>query len=188
MSPLARRKATFRLLLSIAATSHYDGKRSDFSSPAAFPPVKSLMLHRLLWASVLSSLSLVVLSLPAAADEDRAAEPITAPEIYGQGVRDTESRSPEDERAGFHLPDGFEAQLFAAEPQIAKPLNMAWDARGRLWVTNTIEYPYPAKPGTEPRDSIKILEDTDGDGRADKVTTFADKLNIPMDCYRPTAA
>ena len=95
-------------------------------------------------------------------------------------MRDTESRSPEDERAGFHLPDGFEAQLFAAEPQIAKPLNMAWDARGRLWVTNTIEYPYPAKPGTEPRDSIKILEDTDGDGRADKVTTFADKLNIPM--------
>ena len=122
----------------------------------------------------------------AAADQDRAAEPITAPEIYGQGVRETDARTPEEEQAGFHLPDGFEAQLFAAEPQIAKPLNMAWDTRGRLWVTNTIEYPYPAKPGTEPRDSIKILEDTDGDGRADKVTTFADKLNIPMGLL-PTA-
>ena len=121
-----------------------------------------------------------------AADQDRASEPTTAPEIYGQGVRDTEARSPEDEQAGFHLPDGFEAQLFAAEPQIAKPLNMAWDTRGRLWVTNTIEYPYPAKAGAEPRDSIKILEDTDGDGRADKVTTFADKLNIPMGLL-PTA-
>jgi putative heme-binding domain-containing protein len=120
------------------------------------------------------------------ADEDRAAEPKTAAEIYGQGVRETEAKSPEDEKAGFHLPDGFEAQLFASEPQIAKPLNMAWDTRGRLWITNTIEYPYPAKPGTEPRDSIKILEDTDGDGRADKVTTFADKLNIPMGLL-PTA-
>ena len=120
------------------------------------------------------------------ADEDRAAEPKTAAEIYGQGVRETEARTPEDERTGFHLPDGFEAQLFAAEPQVAKPLNMAWDTRGRLWITNTIEYPYPAKPGIEPRDSIKILEDTDGDGRADKVTTFADKLNIPMGLL-PTA-
>jgi putative heme-binding domain-containing protein len=122
----------------------------------------------------------------ACADEDRAAEPKTAAEIYGQGVRETDARSPDEEKAGFHLPDGFEAQLFAAEPQIAKPLNMAWDTRGRLWITNTIEYPYPAKPGTEPRDSIKILEDTDGDGRADKVTTFADKLNIPMGLL-PTA-
>lgn len=120
------------------------------------------------------------------ADEDRAAEPKTAAEVYGQGVRETNARTPDEEKAGFHLPDGFEAQLFASEPQIAKPLNMAWDTRGRLWITNTIEYPYPAKPGTEPRDSIKILEDTDGDGRADKVTTFADKLNIPMGLL-PTA-
>jgi putative heme-binding domain-containing protein len=117
---------------------------------------------------------------PLLADQDRAAEPITKPEIYGQGVRETTALTPEQERAGFHLPDGFEAQLFVSEPEIAKPLNMAWDTRGRLWITNTIEYPYPAKASTEPRDSIKILEDTDGDGRADKVTTFADKLNIPM--------
>ncbi len=114
------------------------------------------------------------------ADSDRAAEPTTRPEVYGQGVRETDARTPEQERQGFHLPDGFEAQLFAAEPQIAKPLNMAWDARGRLWVTNTIEYPYPAKADSTPRDSIKILEDTDGDGAADRVTTFAEGLNIPM--------
>lgn len=137
------------------------------------------MTFRLLPAFCLS-LAFVSSVSSVSADEDRASEPITAPEIYGQGVRETEPRTPDEERAGFHLPDGFEAQLFAAEPQIAKPLNMAWDARGRLWVTNTLEYPYPAKPGTEPRDSIKILEDTDGDGRCDKVTTFADKLNIPM--------
>ncbi len=140
------------------------------------------MNFRFLLAALISSLPFGTVF----ADEDRASEPKTAPEVYGQGVRETDARTPEEEKAGFHLPDGFEAQLFAAEPQIAKPLNMAWDTRGRLWITNTIEYPYPAKPGTEPRDSIKILEDTDGDGRADKVTTFADKLNIPMGLL-PTA-
>jgi len=140
------------------------------------------MIRRFVLVSLLGLLPLHEV----AADQDRAAEPSTAPEIYGQGVRDTTARSPEEERAGFHLPDGFEAQLFASEPQIAKPLNMAWDTRGRLWVTNTIEYPYPAKAGVQPRDSIKILEDTNGDGQADKVTTFADKLNIPMGLL-PTA-
>ncbi len=109
-----------------------------------------------------------------------ANEPKTAGEIYGQGVRETDWQTPEQEKSGFHLPPGFEAKLFADESLVSKPLNMAWDARGRLWVTCTVEYPYPAKEGTVPRDTIRILEDTDGDGQADKVTTFADKLNIPM--------
>ncbi|MCA9082394.1 MAG: hypothetical protein KDA58_17680, partial [Planctomycetaceae bacterium] len=89
-------------------------------------------------------------------------------------------RTPQEEQAGFHLPPGFEIELFADEQLIDKPLNMAWDSRGRLWISSTLEYPYPAKPDVVPRDSIRILEDTDGDGRADKVTVFADRLNIPM--------
>ncbi len=109
-----------------------------------------------------------------------AAEPESPSQWYGEGVRPTEARTPEEERDGFHLPDGFQVELFASEPQIAKPLNMAFDIRGRLWVTNTIEYPYPAPADREPRDSIKVLEDTDGDHRADRVTLFADKLNVPM--------
>ncbi len=99
---------------------------------------------------------------------------------FRQSVRLTDAKSPEEERAAFHLPPGFEMQLFAAEPQIAKPINMAFDARGRLWLTESREYPFPAKPGAIGRDAIKVLEDTDGDGRADKVTTFADGLNIPI--------
>lgn len=109
-----------------------------------------------------------------------ADEPATSSEIYGQGVRETVWRTPADEQAGFHLPPGFKIELFACEPQIDKPLNMAWDARGRLWVTNSREYPYPAKHDAQPRDSLTILEDTDGDGRADKTTKFADGLNIPI--------
>lgn len=102
---------------------------------------------------------------------------------FQKGVRDTEPLSPEKEREAFVLPEGFEIRLFAAEPEINKPMNMAFDARGRLWVTSTLEYPYAAKPGKQARDSVKVLEDTDGDGKADKVTTFADNLNIPTGVY-----
>ncbi len=60
---------------------------------------------------------------------------------------------------------------------------MAFDAKGRLWITDSQEYPYPAKPDQPGRDTIKVLEDTNGDGRADKITTFADGLNIPIGLY-----
>ena len=95
-------------------------------------------------------------------------------------VRPTDPLSPADEQKAFRVPEGFKIELFVSEPDIAKPLNMAFDHRGRLWITNTIEYPYAAPVDRDPRDSIKILEDTDNDGRADKVITFADKLNIPI--------
>jgi putative heme-binding domain-containing protein len=109
-----------------------------------------------------------------------AQEPATPSEVYGEGVRSTSWLSPAQEQSGFHLPPGFKIELFASEPQIAKPLNMAWDARGRLWVTSSREYPYPAAADKPARDTLQILEDTDGDGRADKSTTFADGLNIPI--------
>lgn len=109
-----------------------------------------------------------------------AAEPSTANEVYGQGVRETPWLSPADEQRGFHLPDGFVAELVASEPQITKPLNMAFDAHGRLWVTCTVEYPYAAPEGQIAKDTIRVLEDTDKDGNFDKVTTFADQLNIPI--------
>ena len=80
----------------------------------------------------------------------------------------------------MHVPPGFEIQLVASEPDIHKPLNLAFDDRGRLWITDTVEYPYPAEPGTRPRDTVKILSDFQADGRARKIETFADGLNIPI--------
>ena len=104
----------------------------------------------------------------------------TANDEFALGVRTTPHLSPAEEQKTFTLPPGFEIQLFAAEPDISKPLNMAFDNRGRLWITNTVEYPYAAPDDRPGRDSIRILEDTDGDGRADKISTFADELNIPI--------
>jgi putative membrane-bound dehydrogenase-like protein len=69
--------------------------------------------------------------------------------------------------------------LFAAEPQVAKPICMQWDARGRLWIAETVDYPNQMQPMGQGHDRIKICEDTDGDGRADKFTIFADNLSIP---------
>jgi putative membrane-bound dehydrogenase-like protein len=86
--------------------------------------------------------------------------------------------SPEESMKLVQLPIEFEMELFASEPMIINPMAMAWDERGRLYVIETVDYPNEVR--TEGgNDKIKILEDTDGDGKADKVTVFADKLNIP---------
>src|SRR5687768_8480932 len=105
---------------------------------------------------------------------------VAVPALAQDLVAPTEARSPAEERRAFKLPPGFEAQLVAAEPEIQKPMHIAFDAKGRLWVTDTIEYPYPAAAGKTPRDSVKVLEDFGADGRARKVTTFAQGLNIPI--------
>ncbi|HEU0008435.1 MAG TPA: PVC-type heme-binding CxxCH protein, partial [Verrucomicrobiae bacterium] len=73
----------------------------------------------------------------------------------------------------------FEVALFASEPEIVKPIWLAWDERGRLWIAETVDYPNNLQPPGEGHDRLKICEDTDGDGRADKFTVFADKLSIP---------
>ena len=79
----------------------------------------------------------------------------------------------------MQIPPGFELQLFAAEPLITgNPEAMAWDERGRLWIAETRDYPNNPQPAGEGKDDIKILEDTNHDGRADKATVFADKLTI----------
>jgi putative heme-binding domain-containing protein len=97
-----------------------------------------------------------------------------------ENVSSLPPRTPQQERKALHLPPGFEVQLVAAEPDIHKPLNLAFDDLGRLWVTDTLEYPFPKPPGTPGRDTVKILSDFRPDGRAGKIRTFADGLNIPI--------
>ncbi len=80
----------------------------------------------------------------------------------------------------FVTPVGFELKLFADETQLAsKPIAMNWDERGRLWVCETVDYPNELSAENRGRDRIEIAADTDGDGRADRFTLFADDLSIP---------
>lgn len=98
----------------------------------------------------------------------------------GPPVAPTEPLTPQQERAKFKLRPGFEIQLVAAEPDIQKPMNLNFDARGRLWMTHSIEYPFAAADSEQARDGLTILDGIGPDGRATKVTKFADKLNIPI--------
>lgn len=82
------------------------------------------------------------------------------------------------ELQSFKVAEGFEVTLFAAEPLVAKPIQMNWDADGRLWVVSSTAYPH-LKTGEEANDKIFVLEDTDGDGKADKSTIFAEGLITP---------
>jgi putative membrane-bound dehydrogenase-like protein len=86
--------------------------------------------------------------------------------------------SPEQELGTLRVPEGMEAVLFAAEPLITNPSAIDVDTHGRVWVAEIQWYRGAAKD--PPADKIKVLEDTDGDGRADKVTTFAEGLFAPM--------
>ncbi len=86
--------------------------------------------------------------------------------------------SPEETVKRFTLADGFEAKVFAAEPELINPIAMCFDERGRVWAIESFEYPKGTPPGQKPKDRIKIYEDTDGDHRADKITLFADGFNL----------
>jgi putative membrane-bound dehydrogenase-like protein len=88
--------------------------------------------------------------------------------------------SPAESARHFVLPVGFEAKLFVSEPQLGgKPIAINWDPAGRLWVCETYDYPNELQPEGSGRDRIRICEDTDGDGQADKFTVFAENLSIP---------
>src|SRR5439155_9059268 len=78
----------------------------------------------------------------------------------------------------FEIADGFEVNLWAEDPQLHKPIEVNWDAQARLWVASSEVYPQ-IKPGQPATDSIVVLEDTNGDDKADKSTVFADGLLIP---------
>ena len=142
------------------------------------PAFQQLVRNGILWAvgdrvrQQWSQLSLPALTY-------RASSNIPNYERRNPPPRFQEPLSPDASMKHIVLPPGFRLELFAAEPDIVKPIALAWDERGRLWIAETIDYPNDIHPGRPGRDRIKILEDTNGDGRADKFTVFADGLNIP---------
>ncbi len=136
------------------------------------------MRSRICLGQISALLLLSVLALFSCEEQPRDDSKTTG-EYFRQNIRPTDPRTAEEERKGFILPPGFEIQLFASEPDIEKPINLTFDAKGRMWVTTSFEYPFPVigKTGT---DKLIILEDTDADGKADKFTKVSDTLNIPI--------
>ncbi len=123
---------------------------------------------------LLAALGLVgVLTAPLSAQERK--------EPNRGGTVDLSTQDPAVAAKRFKLAPGYAVNLFASEkefPELANPVAMTFDARGRLWVATMPTYPQ-YKPPTPPNDKIIVLEDTNGDGKADKVSTFADGLHLP---------
>ena len=94
-------------------------------------------------------------------------------------TRGQDPLSPADSAKLIQVPPGYRCSLFASEPDIVNPIFVGWDHRGRAYVIETIDYPNNLHDGNIGNDRITLCEDTDGDGRADKFTRFADKLSIP---------
>jgi putative heme-binding domain-containing protein len=106
-----------------------------------------------------------------------AAAPNDAVVPHGQDRLPGPALAPAAAMKQMTLPDGFHVELVAAEPDLVNPVAMTFDERGRIWITESLEYPRAsAGPG---RDRIKVLESTRGDGKYDKITVFAEGLNIP---------
>jgi putative heme-binding domain-containing protein len=103
-----------------------------------------------------------------------------SPGVASPPVAPSEPLSPHEEREKFRLPPGYEIQLVAAEPEIQKPMNLAFDTRGRLWVTHSVEYPFAPPPDAARRDGLTVLADFGPDGRARTARRFAADLSIPI--------
>ncbi|TWT61078.1 hypothetical protein Pan54_18120 [Rubinisphaera italica] len=109
-------------------------------------------------------------------------------------IAPTQPLSPEQQRQLFQLPEGFEIQLIAAEPDIGQPMNLNFDAAGRLWVTSSLEYPYPVqaegvqdRPGNFPgvgvppaKDRVTIIDGIEPSGHSQRIIQFVVTLNIPI--------
>lgn len=111
----------------------------------------------------------VLVSIPVFAQEERIP--------HAQDKPPGPALSPAEAIAKMTVPEGFTVELVASEPDIVNPVAMTIDERGRFWITESLEYPRRSSgPG---KDRVKILEDTDADGKADKFSVFMDGLNIP---------
>lgn len=89
----------------------------------------------------------------------------------------------EEALSKFHTAPGYKIDLFASEkefPDLANPVQISFDSKGRLWVATMPSYPHYKAGDGKPNDKIIILEDTDGDGKADKQSIFADHLHLPI--------
>ena len=169
--PFAKTLATVPAAKRLAAATLGDSTAADYATTAKAKLLSTVGRDRVAsWEKFLAQREPEQREArPTIANYEKRAQPVTFQfPLSVKGSRERTQVAPD-----------LRLELFASEPDIAKPIFMAWDERGRAWIAETRDYPHAVKPDGMGTDSIKICEDTDGDGRADKFTIFADKLNIP---------
>ncbi|EAQ78614.1 PVC-type heme-binding CxxCH protein [Blastopirellula marina] len=155
----------------------YGGRKNPFgvvNFPAEFEKLRKMTAARdqRIWAVAAGK------EVPATIDDSSTGE---FTKIESNVDRPISFDTPEEALKSFKLPEGYEINLFASEqdfPELRNPVQFAFDAKGRLWVATMESYPMYL-PGTPVDDKILIFEDTNGDGKADKKTVFADGLHLP---------
>ncbi|MCA1684491.1 MAG: GDSL-type esterase/lipase family protein, partial [Planctomycetia bacterium] len=155
----------------------YGGRKNPFgvvNFPAEFAKLRKMVAkrERRVWDVAQGK------GVPDKIDDSDTGELVRVTTNYKAPIHVT---SPEEQKKDFTLPEGYEVNLFASEeqfPDLKKPVQMTFDAKGRLWVTTMPSYPMYL-PGRPVNDKVLIFEDTDGDGKADKQTVFADGLHVP---------
>ncbi len=164
---------------------HVDGRRFKPYGPDNYPAEQKKMRQmveardRKLWALLtgksfdLEAAAAATSPLPEVKTNYQVSEKNGTPEYkYGK-----------DAEAALHVPEGFKVEMFASEkefPNLANPMQLSFDNRGRLWVAVMPTYPHYRPGDALPNDKLLIYEDTDGDGKADKETVFADHLHLPI--------
>jgi hypothetical protein len=107
-----------------------------------------------------------------------APEPAPAPAL----AVDSQPLSPLDSLKKIHVRNGYGVELVAAEPLTMDPVAIDWDSAGRMWVVEMADYPLGSDGNGKPSGRVRVLDDTDGDGRYDRSTLFADGLIFPPVC------
>ena len=164
---------------------HVDGRRYKPFGPDNYPDEKKKMREmtevrdRAIWAAASGNDFDIV-------SADKATHPL--PEVktnYTPSKKNgtTEYKYGDDAVKELTTPEGYKIELFASEkdfPNLANPMQVSFDNKGRLWVATMPTYPHYRPGDPLPDDKLLIYEDTDGDGKADKETVFADGLHLPI--------
>lgn len=167
----------------------YGGRRTwdTETFPGEYQKIRKMVdvRDRYIWDMVVGK------TVPAQPDDSKTGEVFIPQTMFG--TRDEAFRekrepktlvypTPEESIAQMKVPEGFEVKLFVSErefPEFANPTQIAFDKKGRLWVSCMINYPQWLPGAAKPGDKLFIFEDTDKDGKADKCITFYDKLICP---------
>jgi putative membrane-bound dehydrogenase-like protein len=209
-TPLLLGKSGDNPIQPVAVINTYNGGRAFYLAlghPDDFklPQIRKLLANGILWAldkPIPKTQKTASIPLPDAIKNAKGIDSVV--ETLHAPARNTNALSPQDEQKQFKLADGLAIDLIASEPAIRQPLNISFDERGRMWVVQYIQYPYPAGlkvveydryirakfdkvPPPPPNnfkgaDKITILEDEKGDGSFSKIKTFVDGLSIATSC------